>query len=541
MTPMIDLALRVAAVTAAALIARWLLRRRSAAVRHAALTAGVAASIALPLIALLLPRWHVDLRPAPALEIESSGDAALPPARPAPDLEPPGPPRPPAAGTQDPFPLEQIIAGGWALGSLAGVCGLAAGLVRLRRIALRARPAGGARLFGVAASSAAELGVSRQVTLLVSETEDLPATWGARRPRILLPADAPHWADDRLRVVLCHELAHVQRGDWPIQIIAELLRSLFWFNPLLWLLCAWLRHDSEQACDDVVMAAGVPAADYAGHLLEIARASRSSRIWAPVMPVARPSTLKRRIVAMLKTDLDRRPLTMRHLMFACAALLAVAAPIGVVSGAGQAGPATLAGVVYDPTGAVLPGVTLTLEDAQQVARTTTTDSAGRYAFGGIAAGTYVLQSTLAGFHTLRQAFTLAAIRDWTQVVTMQVGTLQETITIVEQRPASTQAPTTPAAARIGGNIKTPKKLVDVKPVYPPAMRDAGLEGTVPIEARIGTDGSVVSAQVASARVHPEFAAAAIDAVRQWQFSPTLLNGTAIEVLMTVRVQFRLEE
>jgi protein TonB len=73
------------------------------------------------------------------------------------------------------------------------------------------------------------------------------------------------------------------------------------------------------------------------------------------------------------------------------------------------------------------------------------------------------------------------------------------------------------------------------------MRDAGLAGTVPIEARIGTDGSVVSAQVASARVHPEFAAAAIDAVRQWQFSPTLLNGTAIEVLMTVRVQFRLEE
>ena len=52
---------------------------------------------------------------------------------------------------------------------------------------------------------------------------------------------------------------------------------------------------------------------------------------------------------------------------------------------------------------------------------------------------------------------------------------------------------------------------------------------------------MISAQVASARVHPEFAAAAVEAVRQWQFSPTLLNGAAIEVLMTVKVQFRLED
>jgi TonB family protein len=259
------------------------------------------------------------------------------------------------------------------------------------------------------------------------------------------------------------------------------------------------------------------------------------------MPVARPSTLERRIVTMLKTDLDRRPLTARRLMFAVAALLAMATPIGILSGAEQAGPATLSGVVYDPTGAVLPAVTLTLQDAQQVPRTTSTDAAGRFAFGGIPAGTYDLRLTIPGFDSLRQQLTLVTERDWTQVVTMQVGTLQETVTVTERRPASARVPAAPPAHRIGGNIKTPKKLVDVRPVYPDAMRDAGLEGTVPIEARIGTDGSVASARVISANVHPEFAAAAVDAVRQWQFSPTLLNGAAIEVVMTVKVQFRLED
>jgi protein TonB len=83
--------------------------------------------------------------------------------------------------------------------------------------------------------------------------------------------------------------------------------------------------------------------------------------------------------------------------------------------------------------------------------------------------------------------------------------------------------------------------VDVKPVYPEPMRDAGLEGVVPIEAVIGTDGSVTAVRVVSAQVHPDFARAAVAAVRQWQFTPTLLNGTAVEIVMTVKVEFRLAE
>ena len=86
---------------------------------------------------------------------------------------------------------------------------------------------------------------------------------------------------------------------------------------------------------------------------------------------------------------------------------------------------------------------------------------------------------------------------------------------------------------MGGNIKAPRKLNHVPPQYPQAMADAGLEGVVPVEAVIGKDGSVTAVRVVSAQVHPEFARAAENAVREWKFSPTLLNGVAVEVRMTV--------
>jgi protein TonB len=94
--------------------------------------------------------------------------------------------------------------------------------------------------------------------------------------------------------------------------------------------------------------------------------------------------------------------------------------------------------------------------------------------------------------------------------------------------------------RVGGNIKPPMKLKDVRPIYPAAMREAGLSGVVPLEAIIGADGTVASVRVVSAQVHPGLAVAAAEAVRQWQFTPTLLNGKPVEVVMSVTVRFDLE-
>ena len=73
-------------------------------------------------------------------------------------------------------------------------------------------------------------------------------------------------------VVLRHELAHVRRHDWIVQLLAEAARAVCWFNPLMWLACARLRREGEQACDDIVLAGGVEAPAYATHLLDLAPA-----------------------------------------------------------------------------------------------------------------------------------------------------------------------------------------------------------------------------------------------------------------------------
>ena len=96
-----------------------------------------------------------------------------------------------------------------------------------------------------------------------------------------------------------------------------------------------------------------------------------------------------------------------------------------------------------------------------------------------------------------------------------------------------------SAGGVGGNIKVPRKLVDVRPLYPSNLGAARLGGVVVLEARIGTDGITRVMRTVSS-THQEFEAAAVEAVRQWEFSETLLNCQAVEVAMTVTVNFVIE-
>jgi TonB family protein len=95
-----------------------------------------------------------------------------------------------------------------------------------------------------------------------------------------------------------------------------------------------------------------------------------------------------------------------------------------------------------------------------------------------------------------------------------------------------------APVRVGGNIKPPTKTKDVRPVYPQAAQAAGITGVVILEIVIDPAGKVNSARVL--RSIPELDQAAIEAVNQWEFTPTLLNGAAMPVIMTVTVNFTLQ-
>ena len=93
--------------------------------------------------------------------------------------------------------------------------------------------------------------------------------------------------------------------------------------------------------------------------------------------------------------------------------------------------------------------------------------------------------------------------------------------------------------RVGGNIKAPTKTSDARPVYPPEAQSARVQGVVILELVVTTTGQVFSPCVL--RSIPMLDQAAIDAVSQWQFEPTMLNGMAVPVIMTVTVNFTLQE
>ena len=115
----------------------------------------------------------------------------------------------------------------------------------------------------------------------------------------------------------------------------------------------------------------------------------------------------------------------------------------------------------------------------------------------------------------------------------------EALAIKEKADAdAARAKARAAAVRVGGRIMEPKKLKDVAPVYPAIAQSAGVTGVVTIEATIGADGKVVDAVVV--RSIPLLDRAALDAVRQWQYTPTLLNGVPVPVIMTVTVNFTLQ-
>ena len=179
---------------------------------------------------------------------------------------------------------------------------------------------GAGPLRGLTSALAAELGVRRPVTLLGGETAT-PMTWGWLRPVILLPPDAEDWPDDRLRAVLLHELAHIARADWPAQMAGHLACALYWFHPGVWLAARQARSEGERACDDRVLLSGVPAPDYARHLLDVARALRDQPPSPAALPMAQTSQVEERLTAILQPKRRQAMLTRKTVTVASLATL----------------------------------------------------------------------------------------------------------------------------------------------------------------------------------------------------------------------------
>jgi protein TonB len=121
---------------------------------------------------------------------------------------------------------------------------------------------------------------------------------------------------------------------------------------------------------------------------------------------------------------------------------------------------------------------------------------------------------------------------------LRIGEIQETIEVTGTGTPRAQA--APKKIRVGGNMQVTKMLKMVRPVYPEPAKSEGREGSVQLTAVILTDGTIGGLK-ATPDSDPDLAAAAIDAVRQWVYQPTLLNGKPVEVITSIQVNFKLKQ
>jgi TonB family protein len=119
------------------------------------------------------------------------------------------------------------------------------------------------------------------------------------------------------------------------------------------------------------------------------------------------------------------------------------------------------------------------------------------------------------------------------------GDSKARVSVFLAMPRTMAAGSTPTAIRVGGNVQSANLVSQVRPAYPPDAKQARIQGTVKFDVVIGKDGHVQNIQLVSG--HPMLAQAAMDAVKQWVYKPTLLNGNPVDVITVVDVNFTLSQ
>ncbi|MEM7392642.1 MAG: M56 family metallopeptidase, partial [Verrucomicrobiota bacterium] len=270
----------------------------------------------LPLAGLLIPSWSVSL-PAAAPFVERIMPATSRPVVTEPVIAEsalPAAATVPATAVHPAIPRKTMIASApivrlevrilpllallWALGAALLMIRLMVSCLRLQRLIARSEPAERSRRILVMNHLSRINKQDNTLEIRLSSEIQSPCAAGLFKPVILLPTDTATWPDERIRMVLLHELAHCRRRDVFRHLLFYIACALHWINPLAWRLSAAYRKESEFDCDNFVVAHGtVPPVDYAETLMDLADAhSLRGSVLTPAMAEAH---LSQRIEMML--------------------------------------------------------------------------------------------------------------------------------------------------------------------------------------------------------------------------------------------------
>jgi TonB family protein len=476
-----------------------------------------------------------------------------------------------------------------AAGAVARLLWIGAGFVKLRRLRAEAGP-----IVTSALVTELQTTLGTRAEVRYAARLEYPVTFGVRRPIVLLPDLLRTRPDDIQRAVLAHELLHVQRGDWGWLVVEEIARAALWFQPAAWWLISRIQLAREEVVDDLTVMVTGRRRTYVEALLAFADPTSL----APTAAFARRRHLFRRI-GLVSREVHMSSRRIVTSCAAMAAMIAVGSWYAVsafpLEQAGQisaAAPGSAPGALERRANPITPENPVPrrvssepmtyphdaalVQAAGQITLQVTLDELGRVAearpvhFGitspvmelssvGLSVRDDDLRDRLRGTvlrnagHTAQllevyDAVARAAtdsVKQWRYdapfrapisfPITLRFGpgAPVEMAFQVAPGPAATSA----RAIRVDDNIAAPKKITDVKPVYPAIAKAANVQGVVIMEARIEPDGSVSDARVIKSI--PLLDQAALDAVKQWRFTTPLANGEPTAVLTTVTIDFRL--
>jgi TonB family protein len=390
-----------------------------------------------------------------------------------------------------------------------------------------------------------------------------PATFGFFRATVLLPSTFETLDGATQRAIICHELIHVRRRDAAVAFVEEMIIALLWFHPWLWVLRRRMRIEREHVVDGQVVDHLGDRAAYVRSLVEISGHDLVPHLSTGMSHVRE---LRTRIDAILEeTAMTRNEIIVR---LAASVMVAGAA----LSLAQWAVPLRAQGQVSAPSGQVVavraepllrrrpvklpaieyPADALEKRIAGLVVVNLTVDPSGQVTSGAVAGGpeelrasalkaamgltfephsgttvlpvmvTYTIRSDSTGVH-----MSWGDSRGWRAVGLGGTPLPQDATVAVWQQDAT----------RPG--VRPPKKVKDVVPRYPAIARNARVQGAVVLEASVDRQGRVVNARVIESI--PLLDEAARAAVLQWQYEPTVEDGTAVPRTLTVTINFGLQE
>jgi TonB family protein len=559
--------LQVAAISVLGGGAVTLLKLASPRARLICFRALVVACLALPFVQPA-PKAAAPMAPKPAaaalgVTVEGAGPtgARMPPVSVTPE---------PGSRLARAFPRESLAKALWVVivaGIAARLAWLLIGLVALKRLRDKSTPFAND---GWPILNAQAL-VGEPAEFLASDAVQHPVTFGAIRRVVLLPASYAALDETEQTAIACHELLHVRRRDWLFTVGEELVRALLWFHPAVWWLVGQIDLSREQLVDQQVVALTQQRRSYVNALVRLAV--------SPAGPVLRPASLfLGRAHLLERVALLSREVRMSRFRFVASLVLIVVAlfvggrliveafplapmPQAVSAAVPMAAPlpaatpqpspsppsrplsTTLAESVQ-PTAAPMPAAQ-DLQPAQQptgiiryvdTAWVSPIRSASGEAIDNIvvmqaAVGMYgaVSDVTVISGNQAAAEFAVDAVRGWQWTPPKSPFTTVVGVNLARQGQYDNAVP-----VRVGGEVKAPQKVKDVRPVYPQDAQEKGIQGIVIAELLIDGAGTVVAGNIV--RPIAGLDAAALTAVLQWKFAP---DPDVARKMMTVTCNFTL--